>query len=238
MKLANLFKPLANYFCCLSKIGLRPLNMKKIQDKVLLVLCIFHAVGIAGLLWQETRNLLIPLSPWIILISFLITIFFHRPFSPKLLLLLTGIGICGFFVEYAGVSTGWIFGIYHYGESLGPGWNGVPYIIGITWCSLTYYTAQFKPGKMSNVVLLAAYSALLMTAYDFLLEPTAIKFDFWHWQYNNIPVQNYLAWFFISFIFQLVLRQSGISWKNKFAGYVFLIQLAFFAALAILPRLL
>jgi putative membrane protein len=194
-------------------------------------------VGIAGLMWQNTRATLIPMSPWIILISFLITISFHRPFSPKLILLLAGVGVCGFFVEYAGVTTGWIFGHYQYGKSLGPAWHGVPFIIGITWCSLTYYTAQFKPGKTSNILLISTYSALLMTVYDLLLEPTAIKFDFWHWKNNTIPMQNYIAWFVIAFLFQLVLRRSGVPWKNKFAGSVFIIQLVFFAVLAILPVL-
>ncbi|MBS3915352.1 MAG: carotenoid biosynthesis protein [Bacteroidetes bacterium] len=209
---------------------------KSTEKKWLIFLILFHIIGILGMNWNKTAPYVLPLTPWIILASFILSLFFQQPLKGSLIVLLIAITVCGFLAEYAGVSTGWIFGSYFYTDVLGSKFWGIPWIMGITWASLTYYTAQIQWFGIRNIWITSIISALLMTAYDVVLEPVAMKFHFWIWKNETIPMRNYIAWLLISFIFQYALQRSGIPYKNKFAGKIFWIQLAFFGGIAALIR--
>lgn len=107
-------------------------------------------------------------------------------------------------IEGIGVKTGKIFGNYSYGTNLPPYLWGVPLAIGFAWLtmllssiSLTEWVLGFF--KWKNIFYTSALTALLMTIFDFFLEPAAIKLNYWNWANGEIPLQNYLAWFVISF---------------------------------------
>ena len=142
------------------------------------------------------------------------------------------IAFFGFSIEVLGVKTGYIFGSYHYGNSLGFKLKSVPILIGINWAILLYCTAQFAQTK--NPILNAFIGAFLMVALDFFLEQNAAKFDFWYWKNNIIPMQNYLAWFTISLTLNLIFQKQINHPANLTAKAFYIIQIVFFASLYLL----
>lgn len=203
----------------------------------LIFTAIFYAIGLMGLLYAPTANFVNKLSPLVILISFAIAFWFDKKKDAKLIFMLAAIGCCSFFVEYAGTHTGWIFGQYYYGKTLGPKWGGVPFAIGLTWMSLIYYAAGFRIGSKLPLWINALFSAAAITFFDFAMEPVAIRFDYWYWKHGNIPLQNYFAWFAFSFLFQFIFRSIRPNHSNAVSTGIFIIQLIFFGTLNIVLRM-
>jgi putative membrane protein len=75
-----------------------------------------------------------------------------------------------------------------------------------------------------------------MIALDFLIEPIAMKLDFWQWKNNAVPLQNYIAWFVSSFILFFIFRTLNGRIENKFAKVILLIQFLFFGILNLLLK--
>jgi putative membrane protein len=137
----------------------------------------------------------------------------------------------GFGVEAIGVHTGLIFGAYHYTAAFGWSLISVPLIIGINWTLLTYavgiFISQFGLSPIWAVVL----GATAMTGCDLLLESFAIKHHFWIWDSTGLPpLRNYVGWWLVSLIMQLVFRRSLAHSSNRLAGVYLLIFLAFLLA--------
>ena len=53
----------------------------------------------------------------------------------KPLLLFIAVAITGIGVEWLGVHSGLLFGDYSLGENFGPKFDGIPYLIGLTWAT-------------------------------------------------------------------------------------------------------
>jgi putative membrane protein len=139
--------------------------------------------------------------------------------------------LSGLVVEWIGVHTGWLFGDYAYGMNLGPKLIGVPYVIGLNWAMLVMCSASLVQGWKVHVVFKAIAAAGLMTFLDFLMEPVAIKSDFWHWNSPEIPIFNYVCWFLISFVLLAFYFSFGEVKSNKVMNRLFAILLIFFATL-------
>lgn len=196
-------------------------------------LAIFYTVGIIGLHSTATSDLFRQLTPFNILLSVVVLFCFHRWWSPGAVISLIVIACAGFVIEMFGVQSGKVFGVYEYGQSLGwKAWN-TPLIIGINWLLLVYIThltvKQIGIGKPWIELTAAA----LMTALDYLIEPVAVQYDFWHWKNEVIPVQNFVAWFYISFIMQLFLNRTKPVAENKMAIPLLILQIVFFTVLNI-----
>ena len=74
---------------------------------------------------------------------------------------------------------------------------------------------------------MACFVALLMVGFDLLLEPAAVKLNYWVWVKDYIPVQNYLAWFGLSFVFTAIGLRVGL-FRQLFASNC--ISFLFFSA--------
>lgn len=188
-----------------------------------------YLAGIIGLQNKITRPLFLQLTAFNLWVSVSLLLFFHQKFTKKVSFILCSIFILGYFVEVLGVKTGQIFGSYSYGSSLGFKIFDVPVSIGANWLLLCYCFSYFFSKYFSlNYITNACLSSICMVLLDYLIEPVAIKFDFWSWQNNIIPIQNYLAWLAISYIFNLVLLKLNIFFKNNIAPLLLLLQILFF----------
>jgi putative membrane protein len=125
--------------------------------------------------------------------------------------------------EQVGVSTGLIFGAYHYTDYLGAKLGDVPLLIPLAWFMMIYPSYVIAglivagrptgtPPGMAALVRLAAASAVVMTAWDLVVDPILSGPDAraWIWEnggpYFGIPIQNYLGWLLTTFMVYLAYR--------------------------------
>lgn len=198
---------------------------------------IYYLVGLVGLTMPGTRETFMGLMPLSILLSTAILLFFHNNWRAVDAVLLIFIAMTGYLIEVLGVMTGHVFGSYAYGEALGIQAFNTPLIIGVNWMMLVYCTyAILQPSRLFWP-LKALLAALLMVAYDVVLEPVAMQLDMWDWAGGVVPMQNYQAWFVISLVFLSTLHLARTRIHNHVAGWLFGVQFVFFLMLNLLTRI-
>lgn len=192
-------------------------------------LIIIYAVGVAGMLTPALENIFRWLVPVNILFAFGVTLYHHKNHTLRFWLTLSCIGILGYLLEVAGVHTGAVFGTYAYQGGLGFKLAGVPLILAVNWAFLVYTTASL--GRMLKLPMIPAilFSGSCMVAYDYILEPFAIRFSFWSWEGNQIPLQNYVAWAIAAFFFQTMFHIFRLPEKNLIAAALLILQILFFS---------
>jgi putative membrane protein len=194
------------------------------------LLVIVYTVGFVTVLLGQAESLML-LTPYNLLFASGLLIYNAEGFDKRYVSWLLVVMLAGFFVEVAGIKTGLIFGTYAYGEGLGIKWLDVPLMIGVNWGVLVFGTAALIQHFRLARWVKAAIAATLMVSYDVLLEPVAIRFDFWSWEGGTIPLQNYLAWWIISFGMLLGAFYLVKNLRNRLAIYVIGIQTLFFVVL-------
>ncbi|EMR01775.1 carotenoid biosynthesis protein [Cesiribacter andamanensis] len=137
----------------------------------------------------------------------------------------------GYGVEVLGVHTGAIFGEYWYGGAFGPKVLEVPLLIGLNWLVLVYCCGTICQRLALPTPLKAALAAALMVGLDFFIEPISARYDFWYWQENIIPAQNFIAWFITAFLLLVLFYVLPIRRGNFLALPLYIMQLLFFASL-------
>jgi len=208
--------------------------MKLTIKHIRFIVVFFYLVGIAGFMIPYLKTIFISLTPLVLLFNFLLLVIYHNDKKNiKNLSIFVFIFISSILVEMAGVHTGKIFGIYHYGDGLGLKIHGTPLLIGLNWLFLSYTSSslftRFKINKLFQIVL----ASLVMVIYDLVLEQVAPHLDMWHWENNLIPLQNYIAWFVLALIFNSLITYFKINTSNKIAATVLFTQFFFFVVLAI-----
>jgi len=196
-----------------------------------IIFVIFFGVGVLGLYYKETRDLFITLTPFSLLLGMGLMFMMHEKWQLKHVLVFGVIVLMGFFVEVAGVLTGLVFGEYSYGRALGFKIWGTPPMIGLNWLMLIYAVYYIVNRWKIPVVLKILAGATLMVIYDIIMEPVAIQLDMWSWGGGDIPLQNYIAWFFISVVMLAIFYLSKIEYRNKVASALFFVQMGFFLIL-------
>jgi len=126
--------------------------------------------------------------------------------------------------ESVGGATGLVYGPYHYTDSLGPKFLGlVPYLIPVAWFMMSYPSfviadwlvpKQIKSGL--RIFAVAAVGAVVMTAWDVVMDPVMVSGGHWVWDVNGayfgIPLQNFVGWLVTVFtayaLYLLCVRKS------------------------------
>lgn len=192
-------------------------------------LIVLYASGLIGMHVQAvsaTFISLVPLTLWFT--GFICFWYFPKP-SIQAYILLAAIAVAAWMLEVAGVRTGQIFGEYAYGHTLGYQLVNVPITIGINWILLVMVTgAVVAEWNVGGKIGRAALGAGLMTALDVLIEPVAMHFDFWQWNNNNIPIQNFIAWWVASFFFHWVYISADLPAKSSLFRLIAALQFLFF----------
>jgi putative membrane protein len=164
-------------------------------------------VGLIGILLPVTRTFFLSLTPYMLLFSFVIVYLEEGRWVIRNILAILLIIAFSFGAEYLGVNYGYLFGNYNYGSILGFKYYQVPLIIPVTWAMLSI-AARSLVNLVTNRYSISAFlSAIVITTYDFLLELLAVRFGWWYWDNGDIPIFNYVCWFILSFVFQLLFRK-------------------------------
>ena len=174
---------------------------------------------------------------------------------------LIGIVVITLGLEVLGVETGLVFGEYQYGSTFNAQIFSVPWVIGWNWALVIIGSLLFvrdiymplftkygfplldKAGLITDkwqpwislfvrfdIAILAGIAAAI---FDFVLEPIAIRYDYWSWSGGDVPLQNYAAWFAITFVISLILLRFNVPIRSRLAKDYFFYQFIFFLALLV-----
>ena len=197
-------------------------------------LSVIYLVGIVGHSVNSLLPLMKVLTPYTLLISVVIV-------SMKLLRLdslkVFYWGLVTFLITYLteviGVKTGLIFGEYSYGNVLGIKLFDVPIIIGLNWVFVILGLINLFQKFKTNNFFKGLYVGIGAVAFDFILEPVAISLTYWSWDDIQIPLQNYIAWFVLAYVFYLLFAYFKIELRTTISRNYFIIQLIFFIVLRV-----
>jgi len=125
-----------------------------------------------------------------------------------------------------------IFREERHGNTCGVKIADVPIMCGANWGILIYCTGVImKKVPIRSSFLKSIIGALLMVLMDILIEPVAVRFDYWSWTDFNVPFQNYVAWFVFSFSLLMIFFARKFRKVNPVGLAMLLAQATFFAAL-------
>lgn len=198
------------------------------------LLFLFYSVGIIGISISEFRNQIVSLTPINLLITAVLLIWGNGVYNSKLIYAVCITFLLGYAVEVLGVASGILFGEYQYGQTLGWKFMDVPIIMGVNWLILSFSSLGIIGRLTSNSYLKVIMASLIMVVLDVLIEPIAIKLDFWIWTDVNVPVQNYIMWFFSALIINSIIQLLVKEIHFRTSTFVFLAQICFFIFLNII----
>jgi len=194
------------------------------------ILVILYTVGLVGL-HTGSRAWFLAATPLTLVISATLLVWNHRDWNVAAVLAMSSCAILGYGVEVVGVHTGWPFGNYAYGPTLGLKLWDVPLVIGLNWLLLAYTTGTLWARLQAPKVLQAAGAAATMTLLDWLIEPVAMRLDFWQWAGDTVPLRNYAGWLLVSFVLLTLFQHLRFEKGNPVAATVLGLQFVFFGTL-------
>lgn len=204
-------------------------NIKNLKLKIsIAIIFAFYISGIIGILSNSQTIDFLSLTPLNLLVSLFVLLYNHQNGTPKQWLVFFIVAVLGYFVEVVGVNTGIIFGEYTYQTTLGWKVLETPVMIAVNWLILTYAVVYTLGKKIKNTLYLALLSAVVLVILDFLIEPVAIQYNFWIWASDTVPVENYIAWFVVSFGLCYLMAHDKEKAKNDLAPYLLILQFVFF----------
>ncbi len=203
-----------------------------IENKARIFLILIFIVGIIGHLLNSLRPLMISITPYTLIITGAVVLYLpYRNKNFSLLIWCFITYIITLIIEIIGVKTGLIFGSYNYGSSLGFKVFGVPLVIGFNWVLVVLGSINIARLSGSSLIRRSILAGTLAVIFDLFLEQVAIKLDYWTWVNNLVPLQNYYAWFFITFIASISTGYFKVKVKTAVVRDYFMIQLVFFITL-------
>lgn len=210
--------------------------MKAFRKYALAILIIFHIVGLVGLSGKDAMTFAL-LTPFNLLLSAFLLGLHHGALHKRFIGVALAVYATGVLVEWFGTNTGMLFGNYRYGAALGFKVDGTPLIIGVNWLLLVYCVSVIVQELRLPFIAQAMLGAALMTGLDVIIEPIAMRYDFWQWENDIVPLQNYLAWFVVAVPLVALMIRTGRPPKNKMAPSLFITQVIFFSILNLFPLL-
>lgn len=191
------------------------------------ILLLFHVIGLVLFIRSESASDL----TWMNLTLCGLLVFLAEENWKKNILTFLIVFSGGFLIELIGTKTGYLFGNYQYGDVLGLKLANVSVIIGVNWFAIVLASSNLVRKLNVPLIFQALLAALLAVLLDFVIEPNAVKYGFWNWKNDIIPLYNYLTWFAFAFIFSWIYLKNSIA-VNKTAVWLYFIWLAFFIILS------
>ena len=107
-----------------------------------------------------------------------------------------------YLIEYVGVSTGWPYGEFEYGISLGPMVGEIPAALPVFFLPIvlnTYVLSLLLLGERRDSRLLRLAVVIpAVVAMDVVLDPAAVSLGFWEYlaggAFYGVPLSNYAGW--------------------------------------------
>lgn len=194
-------------------------------------LVVTHAAGLIGLLTPASRASFQWATPFHLLLTTGILLYYHLDWRKPFWVFLSSVMLIGYGIEVVGVHTSLIFGDYTYDTTLGVKVMGVPLMIAVNWLLLTYLCGSVCHRLPGPYLLKVISAALLMVGIDYLIEPVAIAYDFWHWAAGDPPLHNFVGWWLVALLVQSLFFALPFYKRNLLAAPVLMVQILFFSIL-------
>lgn len=219
---------------------MKPLSLRaelSANKRAVSIILIFHIVGLIGLALPFTRSLFLQIVPFHLLLMLALIVLNHKLIDARFISFFFLIFILGFAAEWNGIHTHLLFGDYNYGNTLGFKLFNVPLIIGCNWFMLIYSTGVLmQRSRLKSFVFRSLIGAIILALLDVLIEPVAVRLDYWHWTNAIIPLKNYLCWLGVSFMMLLLFEAFRFKQQSVVAVVFLLTQFAFFGLLYLITR--
>jgi len=113
-----------------------------------------------------------------------------------------GLAAYSYAIEIIGVTTGWPYGAFEYGVSLGPMLGGVPLALPVFFLPLVanaYLLCLLLLGDAADRAVVRLLSVItLVLAMDIVLDPGAVALGFWLYEgggaFYGVLLSNYVGW--------------------------------------------
>ena len=200
------------------------------------VLTFFYASGVVAHTLPQLRIIAFSMTDLFLfgINAFLLKDIFNKNNGKMLLFWIVPVYLFTFSMEAIGVATGKIFGAYQYGSNMHLKVFGVPLVIAFNWLVLALAVNHLSLKFFSNKWLVSILSGILISCYDFFIEPVAINLDYWKWDNVDVPIQNYIAWCIIGFAVSLPLHSFKLKFHSPLLIPYLLIQWIYFNILVLL----
>ncbi|WKV13544.1 carotenoid biosynthesis protein [Marivirga harenae] len=205
-------------------------NLKSKPIVGIIIISAFYFFGVIGIL-SANREWFVEKTAFNLSLSFVVLIMYQNHYKFSLIWAFVFCYVVGFLAEYLGVNFGLIFGDYYYPKTLGPQLGGVPVIIGINWFLITFCVASLIFPLKTNVFLKILLATITTVIIDVLIEPVAMELNFWNWENNEVPLQNYVGWAIVSFLIFSFYFLIKIPLRNKMSIVLLFWQVVFFVVL-------
>ena len=192
---------------------------------------LFHVSGVLGIIYGNS-NWFISFTPLNLTLNFILLLINCKGNKRVLTIIILGF-LIGMITEILGVQFGWIFGDYQYGNQLGIKFVGVPLLIGVNWALLTVITGAIAQQFYFNKFMRVFIGLGLMLFLDLLMEPLAPVLDFWVFDGEEAPLQNYLGWAAVAIFLQFGYYFLKVKINGSFPYHLYLLQIIFFSVLLI-----
>ncbi len=204
------------------------------EKKALFIISLFYLIGILVFLKPEWRFVARNTTDIFLFLSHsaVFIILFCRLRSNQLLAWFILVSFLTFAVEVVGIKTGLIFGEYRYADGFVFQLMDVPPVIGINWAVLILSAHGLVQATVRKRQWTPLITAVLIVLFDIILEPVAMKIDFWQWDKGIVPAQNYFVWFIIAFLASGGLGKLRVDRLVNY-GY-FIILSVFFGSLRVM----
>jgi len=131
----------------------------------------------------------------------------------RAILSLLALSIFGYAIEALGVTTGFPYGPFYYGDALGPRLAGiVPYLLPLSYAPLVVGAVAAAWGARLRPLHIL-YATLLLVWVDAVIDPGAASLGFWVWPeggaYHGVPLSNYAGWLLSGSLATALLLATG-----------------------------
>lgn len=206
---------------------------KNYEDIFIIILIVFFTVGLIFHIIPATYKYVLFITDISMLVTNSVVMYFilRAQADKKLFFWSILTFLLTYITELAGIKTGAIFGNYEYGETMLIQVLNVPVVIAMNWVILIIGSYSIVQRANLKTMFIPVISSIIVVGFDFVMEEVAMKLDYWQWENNIVPLQNYFAWFIISLFFTSMLAVLKLRIENRIVQIYFLIQLLFFIGL-------
>jgi carotene biosynthesis associated membrane protein len=121
----------------------------------------------------------------------------------------------GLLTEAVGVHTGFPFGSYAYGGTLGPELLGVPAVVPLAWVMMVWPALVVGQTLGRHPASVVGLAALALATWDVFLDPQMIDAGHWRWAdpdpglplVPGVPLTNYAGWVLVAAAMTAVLHR-------------------------------